>query len=243
MPSDLLQETFIEHLQTSGVHVTKKQCEQLEQYYHHLVTWNKKMNLTGITERREVYWKHFYDSLSLAFIVDFNECDQLMDVGSGAGFPALPLKIVFPHLRVTAVDSLRKRLTFLQELTDVLQLKDVQTVHARAELLGQDSAYREQFELVTARAVARLNVLCELCLPLTRIGGQFVAMKTANVQTEITEAEGAIIRLGGRLSDTKSFHLPNQLGGRSLVRIAKEKKTPAKYPRKPGTPAKHPIRV
>lgn len=241
MRSDLLQETFVEELRISGIHVTKKQMGLLEQYYDLLVAWNKKMNLTGITERSEVYWKHFYDSLSLAFVVDFRKCDQLMDIGSGAGFPALPLKIVFPHLSITAVDSLRKRLTFLQELVEVLQLKDVQLVHARAESLGQDSAYREKFELVTARAVARLNVLCELCLPLTCIDGQFVAMKTANVKRELVKAERAITRLGGRLTGTKFFQLPEQLGGRSLVCISKVKNTPTKYPRQPGIPAKRPI--
>lgn len=239
---DRLQKKFRDQLKKKGILLTDEQCRQFETYYRLLVSWNEKMNLTGITERPDVYWKHFYDSLAPAFFVDLTTYDQLLDVGSGAGFPAFPLKIAFPHLRVTVVDSLKKRLTFLDEVSKTLHLNDMQTVHGRAEELGRKKAYREQYDFVTARAVARLNVLCEYCLPFTRLKGLFVAMKTVNYASEVQEATAAIARLGGRYTETHTFTLPEQLGGRSIIQIVKDKRTPKEFPRKPGTPAKQPIR-
>lgn len=242
MPLDHLQHTFIARLQEHGVALTEQQVAQFEAYYRMLILWNESMNLTGITERTDVYWKHFYDSLTPAFFVDFTACEHVLDVGSGAGFPAFPLKIAFPHISVTVVDSLKKRLSFLQEICQQLDLQHIETVHARAEELGQQEQYREQYELVLARAVARLNVLSEYCLPFTRIGGQFVAMKTDAAGEEIAAAKPAISRLGGGRTTTHTLELPEHLGGRSLIVIAKERATPVKYPRKPGTPAKSPLR-
>lgn len=241
MSLDRLQKDFRSRLEEHGVRLTEEQCEQFDEYYRLLVSWNEKMNLTGITERGDVYWKHFYDSLTLAFFADFTKCERLLDVGSGAGFPALPLKIAFPHLHITVVDALKKRLTFLDELCKSLNFQHMQTVHGRAEELGRQKAHREQYDVVTARAVARLNVLCEYCLPFTRIGGHFMAMKTDNSREEIEEAGAAVALLGGRHVKTHTFDLPEQLGGRSIICITKEKSTPGKYPRKPGTPAKSPL--
>ncbi|WP_054951108.1 16S rRNA (guanine(527)-N(7))-methyltransferase RsmG [Numidum massiliense] len=241
MRHDDLEERFAARLKEQGIQLSALQRDQFARYYELLVQWNKKMNLTAITERPDVYWKHFYDSLTLAFGQGVSDVRYVIDVGSGAGFPSLPLKIAFPHLQVTIVDSLNKRLTFLRELCTELLLSDVQTVHARAEALGQDGDYREAFDLVTARAVARLNVLSEYCLPFARVGGQFVAMKADAYEEELHEAERAIARLGGRVSNTQTLALPEQLGSRAIITITKEHVTPKKYPRQPGTPAKSPL--
>lgn len=242
MQLDDVQQLFKKRLSEQGLDLSDNQCVQFETYYRTLVQWNKRMNLTAITERIDVYWKHFFDSLTPAFFVDLTACETVMDVGSGAGFPAFPLKIVFPHLRVTVVDSLKKRLLFLEEIRRLLQLKDVHTVHARAEDLGQQKNYREKYDFVTARAVARLNVLCEYCLPFTRIGGRFVAMKTDNAQEETAQAELAMSSLGGSLMATHALQLPDDQGGRSIIIVRKDSLTPRTYPRKPGTPAKSPLR-
>lgn len=242
MLRDPLQQSFVVTLQKHGITVTEEQCAQFEAYYETLISWNERMNLTGITAREDVYWKHFYDSLTPAFFSNLHTYERLLDVGSGAGFPGLPLKIVFPHLRLTVVDSLKKRLTFIDEVCEQLQLSHVQTIHGRAEDLGQQKQYREKFELVTARAVAKLHVLSEYCLPFTRVGGQFIALKTDRALEEETEAHGAILRLGGRQVAAHNLELPHQLGGRRIIFIAKEKATPTKYPRRAGIPAKAPLR-
>ena len=241
MSTDRLQATFKDRLESQGLRLTEDQCELFDTYYRLLVVWNEKMNLTRITERTAVYWKHFYDSLSLAFFVDLTEDVRLLDVGSGAGFPAVPLKIAFPHLRVTAVDLQKKRLTFLSELKRALRLRDFQFVHARAEELGRDGVHREQYDIATARAVARLNVLCEYCLPFVRLGGQFLAMKTDRYSEEVRDAAAAMDQLGGRYAEAHTFALPHQFGRRSIVRIVKEKRTPEQFPRRAGIPAKQPI--
>lgn len=241
MRIDALQHAFVRELEKRGVRVTEKQCSQFEAYFRALVTWNEKMNLTAITDRTDVYWKHFYDSLSLAFFFDITSVDRVLDLGSGAGFPAFPLKIAFPHVHVTAVDATKKRVAFLQALCEEQGFRNAHVVHARAEDLARRSAHREQYGLVTARAVARLNVLCEYCLPFTKCGGHFIAMKTERYQEEIAEAGKAIALLGGRQTGVHTYDLPGNRGKRSLIRIEKRKKTPAQYPRKPGTPAKKPL--
>jgi len=180
-------EQFKEALENKGISLSPRQLEQFAQYFKVLVEWNEKMNLTAITELEEVYLKHFYDSLTVAFTHDFsNEAVSICDVGSGAGFPSIPLKIVYPDLQVTIVDSLNKRITFLKELTTQLALEDVFLYHDRAEVFGKNKQFRESFDYVTARAVARLNVLSELCLPLAKKHGYFLAMKAstlANLET------------------------------------------------------------
>lgn len=234
-------EQFKQSLAEKGVPLSPQQLEQYESYYRLLVEWNEKMNLTAITDHAEVYLKHFYDSITAAFYYDFSKPIHICDVGAGAGFPSLPIKIAFPHLKVTIVDSLNKRISFLEHLADELGLDDVQFVHDRAETFGQKSEFREQFDLVTARAVARMSVLSELCLPLVKVNGTFLAMKAANANDEMDNGKKAIAICGGNLKNVFSFKLPYEESERNIIVIDKVKATPKKYPRKPGTPNKSPI--
>lgn len=234
-------ELFIKMLEEKGIKLSPQQINQYEQYFHLLVEWNEKMNLTAITEKEDVYLKHFYDSVSATFYYDFSKPLSLCDVGAGAGFPSIPIKIAFPHLKVTIVDSLNKRITFLENLAKELQLDGVTFIHDRAETFGQNKEYREQYDLVTARAVARLSVLSELCLPLVKVGGTFVAMKAAHAKDELDTGKKAIATLGGFLKETYSFLLPIEESERNIIIVEKVKTTPKKYPRKPGTPNKAPI--
>ncbi|WP_416654919.1 16S rRNA (guanine(527)-N(7))-methyltransferase RsmG [Bacillus amyloliquefaciens] len=234
-------EEFTSSLAEKGISLSDRQLEQFELYYRMLVEWNEKMNLTSITEKKEVYLKHFYDSITAAFYIDFEKVTTLCDVGAGAGFPSLPIKICFPHLHVTIVDSLNKRITFLENLADVLQLEHTTFVHDRAETFGQRKDVRESFDLVTARAVARLSVLSELCLPLVKKNGVFAALKAAAADEELKAGQKAIKVLGGELEQVHSFTLPVEESERNIMLIRKMKSTPKKYPRKPGTPNKSPI--
>lgn len=234
-------EEFQQKLQEAGISLTDQQIAQFARYYELLVEWNEKMNLTAITDRDEVYLKHFYDSLTLAFHVDLSQPLSLVDVGAGAGFPSIPLKIAFPDLRVTIVDSLKKRIGFLDTVIDELDLDQVQAIHDRAETFGQNKAHRAHYDLATARAVARLSVLAEFCLPLVKKDGLFVAMKGAQAEDELADAKKAIATLGGKFLEDAAFELPEDAGERHIIRIAKKKESPNKYPRKPGTPAKKPI--
>ncbi|WP_313803101.1 16S rRNA (guanine(527)-N(7))-methyltransferase RsmG [Cytobacillus sp.] len=234
-------EQFIEMLGAKGISLSPQQLQQYETYYSTLVEWNEKMNLTAITDKPEVYLKHFYDSITAAFYFDFKEPIHICDVGAGAGFPSLPIKIAFPELHVTIVDSLNKRISFLEHLSNQLGLKNVQFIHDRAETFGQKKEHREAYDVVTARAVARLSVLSELCLPLVKVGGTFVAMKGASAKEELEAGKKAIAVLGGKLNQSYSFTLPQEESERNILIIKKEKSTPKKYPRKPGTPNKTPI--
>ena len=238
----MLPEEFQQALQSKGIVVTEKQMNQFHRYYELLVEWNEKMNLTAITEEKEVYLKHFYDSITLALSVELKADATLCDVGSGAGFPSIPLKIVFPELHITIVDSLNKRITFLKTIVDALNLTNVSLYHDRAETFGQNKAHRASFDYVTARAVARLNVLAELCLPLVKQGGFFYALKAAKSEEELVEAKPAIAILGGKFIEDKVDHLPILGDERHTLVIEKRKETPKKYPRKPGMPNKQPIK-
>lgn len=235
-------EEFRKQLLAEDVTLTDQQMAQFDTYFHLLVEWNEKMNLTAITEEKEVYLKHFYDSLLVGLKMALNPQAAICDVGSGAGFPSIPLKILYPELSVTIVDSLKKRITFLQELTDQLGLTNVHLYHDRAETFGQNPAFREQFDYVTARAVARLNVLAELCLPLVKKDGYFLALKAAKSDEELQEAKPAIAQLGGKFIEEKTMALPLSGDERHLLVIQKKKVTPKKYPRKPGLPNKQPIK-
>ncbi|WML50372.1 16S rRNA (guanine(527)-N(7))-methyltransferase RsmG [Neobacillus sp. PS3-34] len=235
------KEQFRAMLAEKGINLSAEQLEQFETYYETLVEWNEKMNLTAITEKEEVYLKHFFDSITAALHFDFTKPFSLCDVGAGAGFPSIPLKIAFPHIEVTIVDSLNKRITFLNHLAKVLKLENVHFIHDRAETFGLKAGHRESYDVVTARAVARLSVLSELCLPLVKIGGHFIAMKAASAKEEIAAANKAIIVLGGKLGEVFTFSLPVEESERNILIIKKEKQTPKKYPRKPGTPNKLPI--
>jgi 16S rRNA (guanine527-N7)-methyltransferase len=234
-------EQFTTNLQEKGIDLSEKQLDQFETYFTTLVEWNEKMNLTAITEKTDVYLKHFYDSITASFFFDFSKPFHLCDVGAGAGFPSIPLKIVFPHIEVTIVDSLNKRISFLNHLANVLNLENIHFVHDRAETFGVNPAYRESFDVVTARAVARMSVLSEFCLPLAKVGGHFLAMKALHAKEELDTAQKAISTLGGKLEKVHTFTLPMEDSERSILIIKKEKQTPKKYPRKPGTPGKSPI--
>lgn len=234
-------EEFYQRLQEiHGITLSDEQKKQFDQYFHLLVEWNEKMNLTAITDEEGVYLKHFYDSLALGFHHELID-QTLCDVGAGAGFPSIPLKIVFPDLKVTIVDSLNKRITFLNTLVETLGLKDVQCFHDRAETFGQNKAFRASFDVVTARAVAKLSVLSEFCMPLVKKQGYFLALKAAHTEVELEEAKKAIAILGGKVEGDVSFDLPYKGGNRHVVTILKTKETPNKYPRKPGIPLKKPL--
>ncbi|MCM3387561.1 16S rRNA (guanine(527)-N(7))-methyltransferase RsmG [Ureibacillus chungkukjangi] len=235
------QQQFIEALKEMGIELSDTQIEQFNKYFELLVEWNEKMNLTAITDLEGVYLKHFYDSISASFYFDFTKVESVCDVGAGAGFPSLPIKICFPHLHVTIVDSLNKRITFLNHLSEQLQLDNVTFVHSRAEEFGQNDKYREKYDVVTARAVARLSVLSELCIPLAKEGGSFVALKAAAGPEELKDAKKAITTLGAALKEEFSYLLPVEESERTLYIFDKIKKTPKKYPRKPGVPNKTPI--
>lgn len=236
-------EQFSVALQKKGIELTKRQLEQFSIYFKTLVEWNEKMNLTAITGEGEVYVKHFFDSISAAFDYDFHKSKTLTvcDVGAGAGFPSIPLKICFPHIEITIVDSLKKRIGFLEHLAGELLLDGVSFHHQRAEQFGQDPQFRQQFDVVLARAVARMSVLSELCLPLVKKNGLFLVMKGAQAADELADAKRAINVLGGHLEQTFTFSLPVEDSDRTIYHIRKIKNSPKKFPRKPGTPNKEPI--
>ncbi|MCO7175264.1 16S rRNA (guanine(527)-N(7))-methyltransferase RsmG [Sporolactobacillus kofuensis] len=230
-----------ELLQDNEIQLSAVQSQQFQRYFELLIEWNEKMNLTAITDEKEVAIKHFFDSLTPVFYFSFRDIRTLCDVGSGAGFPGIPLKILFPELKLTIVDSLKKRLAFLQTVVDSLALDHVTLCHDRAETFAHKSDMREQFDLVTARAVAKLSVLTEYCLPLVRQGGSFIALKGMNAEDEVQQADHAIHQLGGTFGQSVALDLPEESGKRVLVCINKTSSTPGKYPRKPGVPAKNPL--
>ena len=232
---------FINTLKDKGIELSAVQIGQFKTYYKMLVEWNEKINLTAVTELEEVYLKHFYDSITPLFYADIEEGASLCDVGAGAGFPSIPMKIIRPDLKITIVDSLNKRITFLNELTAVLGIDKIHLVHDRAETFGQHQA-RHMFDVVTARAVAQLNVLSELCLPLVRTGGQFIVMKGKKAQEELDESKFALDLLGGEMTKIYQLSLPEEESDRYIMIIDKKRKTPKKYPRKPGTPNKSPLK-
>lgn len=230
-----------QHLVEKGFQLSNEALAQFDAYYSLLVDWNQRMNLTAITDRDEVMEKHFYDSITPSFYHDFEQAERLVDIGAGAGFPSLPIKILYPHIHVTIVESLNKRITFLQELCRTLGLSGVSFIHGRAEDVAQQKEHRESYPLVIARAVARLPVLAELCLPFAQVNGTFIALKGSSGDEEIVEATKAISILGGEVQRTESMHLPNEEAIRTLIWIKKTKKTPKQYPRKAGTPNKSPL--
>ncbi|MDS9471836.1 16S rRNA (guanine(527)-N(7))-methyltransferase RsmG [Sporosarcina pasteurii] len=236
------EEQFVQALKEHNIDLTEKQIAQFRTYFEELVEWNEKMNLTAITDQPSVYLKHFFDSITAAFYVDLTGEKTLCDVGAGAGFPSIPLKICFPELQVTIVDSLNKRIGFLNHLVEKLQLENMEFVHARAEDFGQNKAFREKFDIVTARAVARLSVLSELCVPLVKKGGLFVAMKGAAAKEELADAKRPLTVLGAKIKKDYSFLLPVEESERNVFVFSKVKNTPNKYPRKPGVPNKSPIK-
>ena len=221
--------------------LSEEQKAQFIQYYELLIEWNKVMNLTGITEFDEVLQKHFADSLSVVRALDMSKIESCIDVGTGAGFPGIPLKIAFPHLKVTLLDSLNKRLKFLNEVIEKLGLEGIETVHGRAEDGAKKPELREAFDLSVTRAVARVSVISEYCLPYVKTGGYFAAYKSGKAAEELEEGKKSIAALGGKVEKTEEFLLPDSDMERTILLIKKVKNTPKKYPRKAGTPAKEPI--
>ena len=234
-------EIFQKHLDEFGICLTEKQLNQFQRYYELLVSWNEKMNLTAITQKDEVFQKHFVDSVSLIKAIDLNHEMNVIDVGTGAGFPGLALKIAFPDLKMTLLDSLNKRISFLNTVIDELGLTGIDTIHGRAEDYAKPDLFRECFDVCVSRAVANLSTLSEYCLPFVKIGGMFIPYKSEKVSEEIEAAKHPISILGGNVNRQIEFILPDSDIYRNLVVIDKVHETPKKYPRKAGLPAKEPL--
>lgn len=228
-------------LQQLNITLNDRQSEQFKIFYNLLIEWNKVMNLTGITEYEEVVEKHFVDSLALIKAVDIQKIHNIIDIGTGAGFPGIPLKIVFPQLNVTLLDSLNKRIRFLNTVIENTGLKGIEAIHGRAEDYAKQPDYRENYDLCVSRAVANLATLSEYCIPYIRIGGIFVSYKSEDVEQEVECSKNAISLLGGNIKETVRFQLPGTDIGRSFIIIEKEKMTSEKYPRKAGLPSKEPL--
>ena len=223
------QQEFILEINQLGITLTKHQEEQLEMYYQLLVHYNQHMNLTGITEKDMVYLKHFYDSLTLEKAIHLEKVNTLCDIGTGAGFPGLVLKIVFPNLKITLIDSLNKRVEFLKVVIQKLELENIEAIHMRAEEFAK--SHREEFDVVTSRAVANLSILSELSLPLVRDGGYFIPMK-AKMEMEITTLNSILTKLNGKIDEIISFDLPYEHSIRKMIKVKKIGITNLKYPRK-----------
>lgn len=232
---------FEEELQKLNITLTEYQKEQFDRYYQILVEWNKVMNLTGITDYDEVNLKHFTDSLTVVRTLDLNEICSVIDIGTGAGFPGLPIKIAFPNIKVVLLDSLNKRIKFLDAVAEELNLTGIETLHGRAEDYAKKKEYREQFDLCVSRAVANLLTLSEYCIPFVKKNGYFVSYKSGSSDEEIKQSEKAVNILGGEIIKVDKFLLPGTDMGRSLVNIKKLRNTPLKYPRKAGIPSKEPL--
>lgn len=221
------------------IELSNQQLEQFYLYMNLLLEWNEKINLTTIVEPNEIILKHFIDSITL--ISYLNNTQSILDVGTGAGFPGIPLAILEKNKNFILMDSLNKRINFLQEIIQKLALTKVQAIHGRAEELGKEEEYREHYDLVTSRAVAKLNILLEYMLPFVKVGGRCICMKSQEIEEELKEAKKAIEVLGGKLEKVEEIHLPESDIKRKIVVIKKVKQTPIQYPRKPGTPVKDPI--
>jgi 16S rRNA (guanine527-N7)-methyltransferase len=223
------QNKFIEELNKLNIKITNHQLNQLEKYYELLIEWNKKINLTNITEKEQVYLKHFYDSLTISKIIDLNSIDTLCDIGTGAGFPGLVLKIIYPNLKITLIDSLNKRIEFLKLVIKELKLKNIEVLHERAEEFAKENI--EKYDIVTARAVAHLSILLEYSIPMVKINKYFIAMK-ANINEELEESSNALKLLNSKIIKIEKFKLPIEESNRTIIKIEKMGKTNNKYPRK-----------
>ncbi len=237
-----MNNVLTEKVKELSIVLNDKQIQQFEQYYNILVEWNKVMNLTAITEYEEVVEKHFLDSLTIVNAIHVEKIETLIDVGTGAGFPGIPLKIAFPHLKVTLLDSLNKRIKFLNEVIDLLELNDIKAIHGRAEDYAKQAEYREQYDICVSRAVANLATLSEYCLPYVKVDGLFVPYKSGEIDEELKSSEKAVSILGGKVEEVVKFQLPGTGIGRSFVKIHKIKETKKKYPRKAGMPTKEPLK-
>ena len=236
-----MENKFDNELEKMNISLTDDQKSQFDLYYELLIEWNRIMNLTGITDYDEVNLKHFTDSLTISRIIDMAQINTLIDVGTGAGFPGIPIKIAFPHIKVYLLDSLNKRIKFLNEVIKKLGLKNIYAFHGRAEDFAKDRQYREKFDVCVSRAVANLSTLSEYCIPFVKTGGYFVSYKGGDSDEEVIRSENAITLLGGEIENTDRFFLPDTDMGRTLIKIRKRKSTPNRYPRKAGIPSKEPL--
>ena len=232
---------LVDGCESFGINLSDEQIEQFILYYENLIEKNKVMNLTAITEFQDVLVKHFLDSLSIVKVIDMGHIDKILDLGTGAGFPGIPLKIVYPEIEFVLLDSLNKRIKFLQDIIEKCRFNKITVVHGRAEELAKKKEYRENFDLCVSRAVANLSSLSEYCLPYVKCGGYFISYKSTNIDTELIDAKNAITIFGGEIKDKICFSLPESNIERSLILIEKKKATPAKYPRKAGLPSKEPL--
>ena len=232
------QNKFIEELKKLSIDITDEQISKLDKYHELLVSWNEKMNLTGIVEKEAVYLKHFYDSLTLIKAVDLNKIETLCDIGTGAGFPGMVIKILFPNIKITLIDSLNKRINFLDNVIKELGLTNIETIHARIEEYGVTN--KEKYDIVTARAVAPLNILLEYSIPLVKLNGYFIAMK-ANINDEIENSQTALSKLNCKIENCIQFNLPIEDSNHSLVKVLKTGKTNNLFPRKYSDIKKKPL--
>lgn len=223
-----------------NIKFNKKQIKQFYQYMNLLIEWNEKINLTAIIEPKEIILKHFIDSLTISKYI--KDKDTLVDIGTGAGFPGIPIKIYRPDIKIVLVDSLNKRINFLNEVIKDLNLDNIETIHSRVEEFGKNKEYRESFDVVTARAVANLTVLSEYLIPLCKIGGKCICMKGSDILEEYGESKKAIQTLGGNIKSIDKFTLPKSDINRNIIIIEKKNITPSRYPRKPGIPSKEPLK-
>lgn len=240
-----MKELLKREVEKIDIQLDNKQLEQFLIYYELLVEWNKVMNLTAITEYKEVVQKHFVDSLSIIKAVDIerlqSESKSVIDIGTGAGFPGIPIKIAFPKLKITLLDSLNKRIRFLNTVIEKLELENIETIHGRAEDYAKQDKYREQYDVCVSRAVANLSTLSEYSIPFVKTQGYFISYKAENVEEEIKKSEKAITLLGGKVDEVIKFNLPDTDIKRAIIKIRKENLTSKKYPRKSGIPSKEPL--
>lgn len=239
MKREEFEKKIIELSNQIQIKLDDNQINQFYTYMELLLEWNNKINLTAITDPEQIILKHFIDSMTIIKYIDGSK--KIIDVGTGAGFPGIPLKIVRKDLKVTLVDSLNKRVKFLDEVIEKIKLEKIETIHARVEDIGKDKKYRETFDIATSRAVANLATLSEYMMPLVKVGGICISMKGMTIEEEVQQSKKAIIQLGGKIKKIEKFTLPQTDMERNIILISKEKVTPFKYPRKPGIPSKEPI--
>lgn len=233
------KKTMQDNLKSLNIDLNENQINQFYDYMNLLIKWNKFMNLTGIVEPKEIITKHFIDSLTILKKID--ETAKIIDVGTGAGFPGIPIKIAFPETEVVLLDSLNKRIKFLDEIVKKLNLKNIKIIHGRAEDYGKDKRYREKYDIVVARAVAPLNILLEYLIPFAKVEGKCLCMKGSNAEEEIQKSKNALNELGGSIINSQEFKIPNTDIKRRIIEVRKVKDTNVKYPRKAGTPSKDPL--
>lgn len=240
MEKEKILQELEEKAKLINIELNEEQKEKFYNYMNLLIEWNKKINLTAITEPKEIILKHFIDSLTISKYI--KDDSKIIDVGTGAGFPGIPLKIYNPTLKITLLDSLNKRIIFLKEVIQKLELKDIEAIHGRIEDIAQEKEYREKYDIVTSRAVSTLNVLSEYMIPFSKKEGKSICMKGIDIENELEDAKNAIKTLGGKTEQVEEFKLANEDIKRNIIIIKKEKSTPNKYPRKAGIPSKNPIK-